>query len=102
MELLIIILVLAIFHYRRLKRIEAKLATVGKNANSHYVCRVSARLTIWCPSRKHRTLCNLADPEKRHPRCTPVNAGQPQTTLTTETSPGRLELACSLCEAAAT
>jgi len=29
-ELLIIILVLAIFHYRRLKRIEAKLATVGK------------------------------------------------------------------------
>ena len=46
MELLIIILVLAIFHYGRLKRIEAKLETGReKNANSHYVRRVSARLT---------------------------------------------------------
>ena len=46
MELLIIILVLAIFHYGRLKRIVAKLETGrGKKCQSHYVCRVGARLT---------------------------------------------------------
>jgi len=74
-ELLIIILVLAIFHYGRLKRIEAKLETGrGKKCQQSLCAPRSRPINDCCPSRKHRTLCNFADPEKRHPRCTLMNA----------------------------